>query len=200
MSKRDEQLLKEARAQATRLKQTQADSYPEPNPRSQKGRGRSYLVIDGYNVLFAWDEFEELRKANIDGARESLIDVIQNYQGFTGTGATVVFDGYRVKGNAGTQHKYGDLNVIYTKEAETADRYIEEFVFEKGREYDITVVTSDRMVQMSAYGDGASRMSARELHDLVIGASIEIRDKLSKYSKYRNRPFEEVFSEKGEDK
>ena len=197
VSKRDEQLLKAARANATRRPEAK-DSYPNPNPRSQKGKGRSYLVIDGYNVLFAWEEFEELRKMNIDGARESLIDVIQNYQGFTGTGATIVFDGYRVKGNAGTVHKYGDLNVVYTKEAETADRYIEEFVFENGRTYDITVVTSDRPVQMSAYGDGAGRMSAREFHNEVEGTSQEIRDKLNQYKAFRNRPFEEAFTKKGD--
>ncbi len=198
VSKRDEQLLKAARARATRRPEAAMDSYPNPNPRSQKGKGRSYLVIDGYNVLFAWEEFEELRKTNIDGARESLIDVIQNYQGFTGCGATIVFDGYRVKGNAGTVHKYGDLNVVYTKEAETADRFIEEFVYENGKTYDITVVTSDRPVQMSAYGDGAGRMSAREFYDEVAGTSQEIRDKLSKYKAFRNRPFEGVFSEKGD--
>ena len=198
-SKRDEQLLKEARARSTRLPESSRDHYPAPNPKSMKGRAPSYLVIDGYNVLYSWEELSELRKINIDGARESLIDLIENYQGYTGTGATVVFDGYRVKGNAGTVQKYGDLNVVYTGEAETADRFIEEFVFSNGKKYDLTVVTSDRQVQMSSFGDGAERMSSREFHDRVMETSEEIRDKLKSLKTERNRPFEKVFSEKGED-
>ncbi|MBR6473618.1 MAG: TetM/TetW/TetO/TetS family tetracycline resistance ribosomal protection protein [Firmicutes bacterium] len=195
-SKRDEQLLKEARSRASRLKTAEQDNYPGPNPRSRKGKGRTYLIIDGYNLLFAWDEFRELREANIDGARESLIEVLQNYQGFTGSGMTLVFDGYRLKGNAGETVKYGDLEVVYTGEGLTADRYIEKFIYENGRKYDVTVVTSDRMVQMSAMGDGAGRMSARDLYLDVTGASEEIRDMLRNRKFSRNRPFEEAFSEK----
>ncbi len=192
VSKRDEQLLKEARSRATRMKETE-DNFPSPNRKTRRGKGRSYLVIDGYNVIFAWDELKALRDSNIDSAREAFIEVLQNYQGFTGTGVTIVFDGYRVKGNVGSRHKYGDVNVVYTKEGETADRFIEEFAFEKGREYDITVVTSDRPVQMSALGDGAGRLSARELHDLVASASGEILREIEKYRFSHNRPFEKAF-------
>jgi predicted RNA-binding protein with PIN domain len=174
------------------------DNFPKPNPKSMKGRGRSYLVIDGYNLLFAWEEFRELRQINIDGAREALIEVLQNYQGFTGTGMTLVFDGYRLKGNAGEDLKYGDLNVVYTGEGVTADRYIEEFIYENGKKYDLTVVTSDRMVQMSAMGDGADRLSARDLYLDVIGTSQEIRDLLRSRKLGFNRPFENVFVEKND--
>ncbi len=194
-SKRDEQLLKQARSRATR-RDEQEEYYPRPNPRSRKGKGRTYYVVDGYNVLFSWDELKDLREANIDAAREALIDVLENYQGFTGTGMTVVFDGYKLKGNPGTRHKYGDLDVIYTKEAETADRFIEEFAFEKGKDYDITVVSSDRSVQMSSLGDGAGRLSARDFYQEVTGTSQEIAGKLKQYRLSSNRPFEKVFSER----
>ncbi len=195
-SKRDEQLLKEARARQTRLSVTQEDHYPMPNPRSQKGRGRSYLVIDGYNVLFQWDELKELREANIDGAREALIEVLENYQGFTGTGITLVFDGYRLKGNTGETMKYGDMNVVYTGEGMTADRYIEDFIYTNGKKYDLTVVTSDRMVQMASFGDGSGRMSSRDLYLDVISASEDIKDILNRRKRETYRPFEEAFKEK----
>ena len=198
VSKRDEQLLKDARSRATRMKETE-DRFPAPNFKNRRGKGRSYLVIDGYNVIFAWDELKDLRESNIDSAREAFIEVLQNYQGYTGTGVTIVFDGYKVKGNTGSRHSYGDLNVVYTREGETADRFIEEFAFEKGREYDITVVTSDRPVQMAALGDGAGRLSARELHDMVASASGEILREIDKYRVYHNRPFEKVFTEPDEE-
>ena len=195
-SKRDEQLLKEARSRATRRPEATVDNYPKPNPKSAKGRAPSYLIIDGYNLLFAWDEFKSLREANIDGAREALIEILMNYQGYTGTGMTLVFDGYRLKGNAGETMEYGDMKVVYTGEGVTADRFIEEAVFELAKNYDITVVTSDRSVQMAAMGDGAGRLSARDLYLNVAGTSQEIREKLEKYKTFRNRPFEEVFSDK----
>ena len=189
-SKRDEQLLKEARSRATRA--AVKDSFPNPNPRSQKGKGRTYLVIDGYNVLYAWEEFKELREANIDGAREALIEILQNYQGYAGSGMTLVFDGYKSKNSTGGEMKYGDLNVVYTGEGRTADRYIEEFTHENGRKYDITVVTSDRMVQMSSLGYGSGRISSGEFRLEVLSVCQEIRDIISKRSKGFNRPFEEL--------
>ena len=190
VSKRDEQLLKEARSRATRV--AAVDSFPNPNPRAQKGKGRTYLVVDGYNVLYAWDEFKELREANIDGAREALIEVLQNYQGYSGSGMTLVFDGYKSKNSTGGEMKYGDLNVVYTGEGRTADRYIEEFTHENGKKYDITVVTSDRMVQMSSFGYGSGRVSSGEFRLEVLGVCQEIRDIISKRSKGFNRPFEEL--------
>lgn len=194
-SKRDEQLLKDARSRATR-RNVREDSYPEPNRKSKRGKGKTYLVIDGYNVLFQWEEFKTLREANIDSAREGLMEVLENYQGYTGNGMTVVFDGYKQKGSPGSRQNYGDISVVYTREAQTADRYIEEFIFEKGREFDITVVTSDMPVQMSALGDGARRLSAREFHAEVAETSQEILSKLSEYRLSANRPFEEVFKDK----
>ena len=192
-SKRDEQLLRANRARAS-LRNSVGEREKVPL-RNSRGKGKSYLIIDGYNVLFAWDDFKALREASIDGAREALIEVVRNYQGYTGAGITLVFDGYKLKGNIGEKHSYGDLNVVYTKEAETADRFIEEFAFEKGKEYDITVVTSDRPVQMSALGDGTRRLSSREFYEEVAAASAEILQKLRSYKLSDNRPFEEFFME-----
>jgi predicted RNA-binding protein with PIN domain len=98
-----------------------------------------------------------------------------------------------VAGNVGTKQKFGDLEVVYTKEAETADRFIEKTAYEMGRKYDIKVVTSDRPVQMAALGDGAMRMSAREFFAEVMNTSEEIRTKLGKQKASKNRPFEDVF-------
>ncbi len=191
-SKRDEQLLKEARSRSTRQPAAEESNYPKPNLKTQKGKGKTYLVVDGYNVLYAWDEFKELREANIDGAREALIEVLQNYQGYAGTGMTLVFDGYKLKTNSGEDLKYGDLNVVYTGEGKTADRFIEEFSHENGKKYDITVVTSDRMVQMSSLGYGSGRLSSAEFHAEVTGAIREIRDIIGNHRESRNRPFEEL--------
>ena len=190
VSKRDEQLLKDARSRATRM--AAADNFPNPNPRTQKGKGKTYFVVDGYNLLYAWEEFKEIRETNIDGAREALIEILQNYQGYSGSGMTLVFDGYKSKNSVGGEMKYGDLNVVYTGEGRTADRYIEEFTHENGKKYDITVVTSDRMVQMSSFGYGSGRVSSGEFRLEVLSICQEIRDIISKRSKGFNRPFEKL--------
>jgi predicted RNA-binding protein with PIN domain len=191
-SKRDEQLLKEARSRSTRQQAVEESNYPKPNPKTQKGKGKTYLVVDGYNVLYAWEEFRDIREANIDGAREALIEILQNYQGYAGTGMTLVFDGYKLKTNQGEDLMYGDLNVVYTGEGKTADRFIEEFSSENGKKYDITVVTSDRMVQMSSLGYGSGRMSSAEFHAEVTWAIQQIRDIIGSHRESRNRPFEEL--------
>ncbi|MBR6529547.1 MAG: TetM/TetW/TetO/TetS family tetracycline resistance ribosomal protection protein, partial [Firmicutes bacterium] len=191
-SKRDEALR---RAQASR--RTHGGKQPEtPLPKLIKTDSKSfpeYIIVDGYNVIFAWDEMRELVEKNIDSAREAFIEILQNYQAYKKVGMVVVFDGYKVAGNVGTKQKFGDLEVVYTKEAETADRFIEKTAYEMGRKYDIKVVTSDRPVQMAALGDGAMRMSAREFFAEVMNTSEEIRAKLGKQKASKNRPFEDVF-------
>lgn len=156
-------------------------------------------VIDGYNVIFAWEELSELAKLNIDSAREALIDTVGNYMGYRNIDAVIVFDGYRLSGNPGEKTTYekanaksGELQVVYTREAQTADRFIEKTVYEFGRKRRITVVTSDRPVQMAALGDGAARMSAREFYAEVRETNADIRLKLSQQQKERNLPFAEL--------
>ncbi len=156
-------------------------------------------IIDGYNVIFAWEELSELAKVNIDSAREALIDILGNYMGYKNIDAALVFDGYRLAGNPGTKTSYtkfndnsGELQVIYTREAQTADRFIEKAVFELGRKRQITVITSDRPVQMAALGDGAARMSAREFYGEIKNAEADIRERLGKQTLQRNRPLKAI--------
>lgn len=164
-----------------------------------KNAEKPLWVIDGYNVIFAWEELSELAKLNIDSAREALIDTVGNYMGYRNIDAVIVFDGYRLSGNPGEKTTYekanaksGELQVVYTREAQTADRFIEKTVYEFGRKRRITVVTSDRPVQMAALGDGAARMSAREFYAEVRETNADIRLKLSQQQKERNLPFAEL--------
>ena len=144
-----------------------------------------YLIVDGYNVLFAWPELKSLAEVNLDAARESLLEILQNYGVYKNKEMIVVFDGYKVSGNAGTSIKYDGMEVIFTREAETADRYIEEKVYSMAKKYDIKVVTSDKSVQMAALGDGAMRWSARDFYTEVTETSEEIREKLKEAEKRR---------------
>ena len=192
-SKRDEALRREALSKGTRRRPGDGiESFPQPNWRHERSKNQPFLIIDGYNVIFAWDELKELAAVNLDSAREAFLDILGNYQGYKKMGMVVVFDGYKVAGNPGTKVDYGEIKVVYTKEAETADRFIEKTIYEMGRRYDVAVVTSDRPVQMAALGDGARRMSAREFYGEVTGVSEEIRARLAAYKNRqgKNRPFE----------
>lgn len=134
--------------------------------RKQKGE-KEYLLVDGYNVIFAWDDLKALAAVNIDSARDKLIDVMSNYQGYVGCELILVFDAYRVKQNPGSITKHGNIHVVYTKEAETADMYIEKTTHELGRKYKVTVASSDGLEQLIIMGQGALRMSSRGLREEV---------------------------------
>ena len=122
-----------------------------------------YLLVDGYNIIFAWDSLNRLAgKDNLDGARIRLQDMLCNYQAYKHVKLIVVFDAYKIKGNAGSIENYHNIQVVFTKEAQTADAYIEQFTHEHGKTYDITVATSDALEQMIVLGQGAKRLSARE--------------------------------------
>ena len=137
---------------------------------------KEYLLVDGYNIIFAWEDLKELAAVNIDGARERLMDILCNYQGFKKSTLILVFDAYKVKGNPGIVETYHNIHVVYTKEAETADQYIEKTVHEIGRKYRVTVATSDQLEQVIILGQGGQRMSARELLEDVIEVSHQIRE------------------------
>ena len=130
---------------------------------------KKYLLVDGYNVIFAWKDLAELAKENLDGARGSLLDTLCNYQGFTGYEVIAVFDAYKVKGNRGEVSDYNGIHVVYTKEAQTADAYIAKATHEirNTSNSDVTVVSSDGMVQLIVVGDGAARISSREFEQEV---------------------------------
>lgn len=126
---------------------------------------REYLLVDGYNVIFAWEELKELAKINIEAARGRLMDILCNYQGFRKCTVILVFDAYKVEGCTLEIQKYHNIHVVYTKEAETADQYIEKVVHEIGRKYHVTVVTSDGVEQVVTLGQGGTLISAREFQE-----------------------------------
>lgn len=154
---------------------------------------KEYLLVDGYNIIFAWDELKELAEANIDAARDKLMDVLCDYQGYKKCTLILVFDAYKVQGNPGNVQKYHNIHVVYTKEAETADQYIEKTVHEIGKKYQVTVATSDRLEQVIILGQGAARMSARELQDELELMKEQIREEVrAKRTSEKNYLFDSV--------
>ena len=145
------------------------EQKPEKKPQE------SYLLVDGYNIIFAWDELNDLAQVNITSARNALMDILSNYQGYRKDTLILVFDAYKVQGNPGQVYKYHNIYVVYTKEAETADQYIEKTVHRMNRKYDVTVATSDALEQVIILGQGAKRLSAQGLKDEVEVACREIR-------------------------
>ena len=131
------------------------------------GAEEEYLLVDGYNIIFAWEELSELAKVNIDGARYRLMDILCNYQGYKKCTLIVVFDAYKVEGNTGEAIKYHNIHVVYTKEAETADQYIEKLAHKIGPRYRVTVATSDGLEQLIIRGQGCLLLSARDLKEEV---------------------------------
>ena len=121
------------------------------------------LIVDGYNIIFAWEDLAETAKSDLDAARRQLCDLLSSYAGFRKTYLVVVFDGYKVKGNLGEKTNFHNIQVVYTKENETADAYMESLVAQIGKNYNVRVATSDALVQLSSLRSGVLRMSAREL-------------------------------------
>lgn len=149
--------------------------YIEKNKKPLPSKDR-YLLVDGYNIIFAWNELKELAKLNLDSARMKLMDIMCNYQGYKGMTLILVFDAYKVQGGRGSVQKYNNIHVIYTKEAETADQYIEKVVHKLGKKNDVTVATSDALEQMIIWGEGARRMSARELEMEILNISKDMEE------------------------
>lgn len=135
-----------------------------------------YLLVDGYNIIFAWEELKKLAKVNLDGARGRLLDILCNYQGIRGCELIAVFDAYRLEGHPEETLDYHNIHVVYTKEAETADRYIERFAHENGRRYRVSVATSDGLEQIIIRGAGCTLISARELEEEVQRACQSVLD------------------------
>ena len=129
----------------------------------KKKKGKEYLLVDGYNIIFAWEDLKELAKENIEAARGKLMDVLCNYQGYRKMTLILVFDAYKVPGYTGEVQKYHNIYVVYTKEAETADQYIEKTVHEISKEHQVMVATSDGLEQIIIMGQGARRLSAQGL-------------------------------------
>ncbi len=157
---------------------TQRDRTAEKKSEKRK----EYLLVDGYNIIFAWEELRELAEINIDGARGKLMDILSNYQGIKKCTVILVFDAYKLEGFPGEVQRYHNIYVVYTKEAETADQYIEKTAHEIGRKYHVTVATSDGTEQVIIRGQGCSLLSAQELREEVEFVNRELR------KEYLNRP------------
>ncbi len=165
--------------------QSASDKLPIAPPKEQ------LLIIDGYNVLFQWPELEELAKIDLGLARNRLIEILGDYAAFKNFRMVLVFDGYRAKGNPGQKSRWEKVEIVYTKEGQTGDAYIESLATRIGHNYSTRVVTSDSLVQLSSFRSGLLRMSARELRESVENARGEIRDLLVQLCQRENRKFHE---------
>lgn len=162
---------------------TQENIKPQINVKAKK-TVNEYLLVDGYNIIFSWEELNELAKENMDAARYRLMDILSNYQGFKKCTVILVFDAYKVKGGLGEVQKHNNIHVVYTKEAETADQYIEKVTHELAKDNHVAVATSDAIEQVIILGKGAIRLSAKDLKEEILRVNNIIRqDYLNKYSK-----------------
>ena len=166
-----------------KTKQAEVREYGQGSAKTAAKREK-YLLVDGYNVIFAWEELNELAKVSIDGARGRLMDILCDYQGVRKCNLIVVFDAYRVKGHPTEISDYHNIHVVYTKEAETADQFIEKFAHENGRKYDVTVATSDGLEQIIIRGQGCGLISAREFEKEVAavrqGVALKLQEQKDK--------------------
>ncbi len=153
------------------------------NRQKQATPEKEYLLVDGYNILYAWDELRELMKITVDGARQRLMDMLCNYQAYRGCQVIVVFDAYKVPGGTGSAFDYHNIHVVYTKEAETADQYIEKFAHEMGRKYRVTVSTSDGMEQLIIRGQGCLLMSSTDLREDMERVGQQIKEDMGRLLK-----------------
>ena len=138
------------------------------------GPADDFLLVDGYNILFAWDELKELSRTSLDTARHVLMNLLCNYQGYRGCTLILVFDAYKVPQGLGSVEKYHNIHIVYTRQAETADQYIERLSFELRGRRRVRVATSDNLEQLIILGHGAERISAQRFHDEVYAAQAEI--------------------------
>ena len=148
-------------------------------------QGPEYLLVDGYNIIFAWDELKELARVNLESARRLLMDLLCNYQGFKKCVVILVFDAYKVKGNPGSVERWHNIYVVYTREAETADTYIERATYEIARDHRVRVATSDSLEQLIILGHGAVRLSAREFKAEMEAVEGSIREIIARNNRTR---------------
>lgn len=148
----------------------------KPYKYKPKNKKEEFLLVDGYNIIFAWEELKELADVNLEAARNKLMDILCNYQSYVKNNVILVYDAYKVEGNVGEVYKYHNIHVVYTKESETADQYIEKVVKDIGKKYDVRVATSDILEQVIIMGEGAWKVSADEFKKEVQSVDINIRE------------------------
>ena len=150
------------------------------NEVSQISNRKEYIIVDGYNLIFAWDELKALAAERLDLARERLMDILSGYAGFTGAKLVLVFDGFRTPGNPGSRTEYHNISVAFTKDGETGDAYIERLVNEIGKNYAVRVVTSDNLIRVSALRSGVLRCSSGEFKGEAEWVLAQIEEVLKK--------------------
>lgn len=157
---------------------------------------KEYLLVDGYNIIHAWHDLEALiEKVSLECARQKLIDLLANYKGMNNQTIILVFDAYLVKGNLGKVYKYQNIFVVYTKEAETADTYIERVVTNLPKHYHIRVATGDRLEQFIIQGQGALRMTAQELRMEIDHQNQYIREQFMNQKQQKSQVKERMTKE-----
>jgi predicted RNA-binding protein with PIN domain len=167
-------MLREFGPQKTRLYRP-PENRPASDTVSIKPLRQQYLIVDGYNIIFAWDDLAAIAKEDLEAARRQLCDILSSYAGFKKCRVVLVFDGYKVKGNLGEKTQFHNIQVVYTKENETGDGYIESLIAQIGGGYNIRVATSDGLVQIASVRSGVLRVSARELRAEIEEARKEMQ-------------------------
>ena len=167
-------MLREFGPQKTRLYRP-PENRPASDTVSIKPLRQQYLIVDGYNIIFAWDDLAAIAKEDLEAARRQLCDILSSYAGFKKCRVVLVFDGYKVKGNPGEKTQFHNIQVVYTKENETGDGYIESLIAQIGGGYNIRVATSDGLVQIASVRSGVLRVSARELRAEIEEARKEMQ-------------------------
>ena len=187
----------------TKIPQKVMRTKKEVQPASFKYKkkiDKEYLLIDGYNIIFAWNDLKAMAEENLESARNALTERIKQYRAFREVEVIIVFDAYKVKGNVGEVERVGDVTIVYTKEAQTADAYIEKAARELSKNYKVTVATSDSLEQLIVFGGGAYRMSARTFRQEVEATEERIRNIIAGYNiKETDADFFKIIKEKLEE-
>ncbi|MCM1136553.1 MAG: NYN domain-containing protein, partial [Clostridium sp.] len=177
---------------------TASTGEPQKRVYKQTQKKEEYLLVDGYNVIFAWEELKELAGKSLDGARGKLLDLLCNYQAVRGCQLIAVFDAYRLAGHPTEFFDYHNIHVVYTKEAETADQYIERFAHENSHKYDVTVATSDGLEQIIIVGEGCRLISSRELKEEMEQAAARIIQNYAKANPNEKISMGQMLSKEGQ--
>ncbi len=159
------------------------EKKPAKRPKKETPALPEFVLVDGYNIIYAWEDLRKIAEDNLNLARKLLTDILCNYQGYRGCGLILVFDAYRVSGGRGSVEKEGGISVVYTKEAETADAYIERVTYEMGKKYRVRVATSDNLEQMIVLGHGAERVPARAFYEEVRRTASDISEEVERLNR-----------------
>ena len=174
------------RRRYTEPKTVQPEKAPKTPHRKPQLPQQRLLIIDGYNLIYAWDDLKAIAARSLEAAREALMDLLDNYVAYTHTELILVFDAYLVKGGAGSETRRGGYRVVFTRQDQTADAYIERLMYELGPNYNVKVVTGDRLLQLSAVHSGILRMTAREFEEEITRVSNEISEFIRRFAETKS--------------